>query len=190
VHDATQLVEVTAASRTSTNATLRVWVKTSSGWHLRFGPWSARIGGNGFAPPGAKREGDGRTPSGSFLLGFMFGRNGNPGVRFRYRRTLSSSYWDDDSTSARYNEWVDSRNAYPGRDPEPMRVRSYRLGEVIDYNTRRTPYKGSAIFLHVIHTGPTSGCVAIGYDDLLELVRWLRPADHPRIIMGTRSDIT
>ena len=35
---------------------------------------------NGMAPPGAKREGDGRTPSGTFGFGFFFGVDPDPGA--------------------------------------------------------------------------------------------------------------
>src|SRR5438874_1528985 len=66
VGNAQQVISVTNSGYGSTYATLRAFEKTSSGWRQVFGPWSARIGYNGFAPPGEKREGDGRTPSGSY----------------------------------------------------------------------------------------------------------------------------
>ena len=82
-----------------------------------FGPWTARVGYNGIAAPGAKREGDGRTPSGTYGFGFFFGVDANPGVAYPYRRAYSYDYWDDDPASSRYNEWVDARSASPGRSP-------------------------------------------------------------------------
>ena len=192
VHDATQLVVVTASGYGTTHATLRVYNHRSDGWHLRFGPWSVHIGRNGFAPRGDKREGDGRTPTGSYLFPFMFGVAANPGVHYRYRRALSTSRWDDDSSSPRYNEWVDIRQADPGRAPEDMRVLPvYRYGAVIGYNTtRRTPGMGSAIFLHVSDGNATAGCVSVAQSHLVRLLTWLRPSRHARIIMGTRSAIT
>ncbi|HET9730481.1 MAG TPA: hypothetical protein VFR41_13700, partial [Acidimicrobiia bacterium] len=58
--------------------------------------------------------------------------------------TSSAVVWDDDPTSARYNEWVDTRVADGGRDPEPMLAPpSYDYGVVIQYNTARTPGFGS-----------------------------------------------
>ena len=39
----------------------------------------------GLARPGAKREGDLHTPSGTFGIGYMFGWKPDPGVKFRYR---------------------------------------------------------------------------------------------------------
>lgn len=191
VHDARQVISVVASGYGNTSATLQVWRRTSNGWRHVWGPWYAWLGLNGFAPRGQKREGDNRTPTGSFRLKFMFGVYGNPGVHFAYRRALSTSYWNDDSTTSNYNRWADSRHGNTGRNPEPMHVSPpYNYGVVIGYNWGQTPYKGSAIFLHVTHNSATHGCVSIAQDRLLKLMRWLRPADKPRIIMGTRSAVT
>ena len=169
---------------------MTAFARTAQGWRQVYGPWTARIGYHGFAPAGHKREGDGRTPTGVFGFQFMFGVEPNPGVRYPYRPALSTSWWDDDSASAHYNEWVDSRTGYPGRDPEAMRqVPSYRYGAVIGYNLARTPGLGSAIFLHVAHTGATSGCVSLPEPELLAVLRWLDPAQSPRIVMGTMSAV-
>ena len=59
--------------------------RTVSGWQQVFGPWLAHLGRNGFAPSGAKREGDGRTPSGSARPLVFFGACSIPGVKFEYR---------------------------------------------------------------------------------------------------------
>ena len=124
-----------------------------------FGPGTAWIGRNGMAPPGGKREDDGRTPSGTFGFGFLFGVAPDPGVLFSYRRVHAYDFWDDDPASPRYNLWVDARQAGPGTDPEPMDVTAYDYGAVIAYNTARTAGLGSAIFLHINIGTPTAGCV-------------------------------
>jgi L,D-peptidoglycan transpeptidase YkuD (ErfK/YbiS/YcfS/YnhG family) len=191
VHDATQVISVTTKHYGSVHAKVRAFDKTGSGWKQIAGPWSAWIGRNGFAPPGHKREGDGRAPSGSFHFSFFFGVDPNPGVHFRWRHAGPHDYWDDDSTSARYNTWVNARHHSAGTDPEPMHVSpSYEDGAAINYNASRTPYRGSAIFLHVTHHSPTSGCVALPRSHVIALLRWLRPADHPRIVMGRTATVT
>jgi L,D-peptidoglycan transpeptidase YkuD (ErfK/YbiS/YcfS/YnhG family) len=177
---------VTAASYGATYATLTAYQRAGHGWRRVFGPWTARIGRNGFAPAGRKREGDGRTPSGSFSVQFLFGVLPNPGARLAYRRIRAYDFWDDDPSSARYNEWVDIRYASPGADPEPMDVPAYDYGAVIGYNTARTPGLGSAIFLHLNIGIATSGCVTLPPGELLPLLRWLNPAGSPRILMGVR----
>ncbi len=181
-----QLITVTAASYGATYATLTAYESTSHGRRRVFGPWTVRIGRNGFAPPGDKREGDGKTPSGSFGLTFIFGAGPNPGFRLRYRRIHPYDYWDDDPASPRYNEWVDGRHASPGTSPEPMGVSAYDDGVAIGYNTARTAGLGSAIFLHLNIGIATAGCVTLPESELLPLLRWLDPARSPQIRMGVR----
>jgi L,D-peptidoglycan transpeptidase YkuD (ErfK/YbiS/YcfS/YnhG family) len=182
-----QLVTVTAASYEATRAELTAYRRVDGRWRRVFGPWVAWIGRNGMAPAGAKREGDGRTPSGTFGFGFFFGVDPDPGVRFSYRRIDASDFWDDDPSSPLYNEWVDDRDANPGAAPEPMDVSAYDYGTVIAYNTARTPGLGSAIFLHINIGTPTAGCVTLPVSELLEILRWLNPAASPRITMGVEA---
>ena len=182
-----QLITVTAAAYGDTYATLTAYQSTGHGWHRVFGPWAARIGRNGFAAQGGKREGDGRTPSGAYRLNFVFGVGPNPGFRFPYRRIHPYDYWDDDPASPRYNEWVDARRASPGANPEPMDVSAYDDGVAIGYNTARTPGLGSAIFLHLNIGIATAGCVTLPQNELLPLLRWLNPARSPRISMGVAA---
>jgi L,D-peptidoglycan transpeptidase YkuD (ErfK/YbiS/YcfS/YnhG family) len=182
-----QLVTVVAASYGATRAELTAYRRVDGQWRRVFGPWLAWIGRDGMAPPGAKREGDGRTPSGTFGFGFFFGVDPDPGVHFRYQRVHPYDVWDDDPSSPLYNEWVDDRYADAGADPEPMDVSAYDYGAVIAYNTARTPGRGSAIFLHINIGMPTAGCVTLPVGELLEILRWLNPAASPRITMGVRT---
>jgi L,D-peptidoglycan transpeptidase YkuD (ErfK/YbiS/YcfS/YnhG family) len=189
--DATRVVTVTAAYG-DTQARVAAYRRTAAGgWALVHGPYTAWIGRAGFARPGGKREGDGATPSGSYHFSFAFGVAAKPsGVSLPWRHAGTSDFWDDDSASPRYNEWVDARHHSAGRDPEPMHVSpSYDVGAAIAYNTARTPGRGSAIFLHVTHHSPTSGCVALPRPAVVRILRWLHPASHPRILMGTPSTV-
>ncbi len=181
-----QLIVVDATAYGRSSATLTAYDETTTGLVRRFGPWTARIGRNGFAPPGAKREGDGRAPSGTYGFSFFFGIEPDPGVAFPYRRIDSTALvWDDDPSSANYNEWIDTRVASAGVHPEPMYdAPFYDYGAVIAYNTARTPGLGSAIFLHVSNGDSTAGCVALPVGELLPVLRWLNPNAHPQIRMG------
>jgi L,D-peptidoglycan transpeptidase YkuD (ErfK/YbiS/YcfS/YnhG family) len=89
-HPARQLLVVSAHAYGDTHATLTAYETSGGRRRIAFGPWAARIGYNGFAPPGRKREGDGRTPSGTYAFHFIFGIAGNPGVRYPYRRVHAS----------------------------------------------------------------------------------------------------
>lgn len=49
--------------------------------------------------------------------------------------------------------------------------------------TARTAGLGSAIFLHINIGTPTAGCVTLPVGELLKILRWLNPADSPRITL-------
>jgi L,D-peptidoglycan transpeptidase YkuD (ErfK/YbiS/YcfS/YnhG family) len=182
-----QLITVTATSHGTTYATFRAYRVTGTKKVLVLGPWIARVGYHGIALAGRKREGDGKTPSGTYGFSFFFGVDPSPGVAFPYRHAYRYDYWDDDSRSPRYNEWVDARGVSPGSRPEPMHnAPAYDYAAVIAYNPARVPGRGSAIFLHVGTGGDTAGCVSLPAGQLLRILRWLRPADHPVITIAAR----
>jgi L,D-peptidoglycan transpeptidase YkuD (ErfK/YbiS/YcfS/YnhG family) len=182
-----QLITVTAASHSATFATFRAYRITDGHAVGVFGPWTARVGYNGIARPGKKREGDGRTPSGSYGFSFFFGVRPDHGFFFPFRHAYRYDFWDDDPDSSRYNEWVNARKHNPGLQPEPMhQVPAYEYAAVITYNARRVPGLGSAIFLHVGTGTATAGCVSLPRPELLRVLRWLRPRDHPRIRISAR----
>jgi L,D-peptidoglycan transpeptidase YkuD (ErfK/YbiS/YcfS/YnhG family) len=188
VGPAAQAVVVNAPRYGSTTATLTAYQREGAGWKQAFGPWTARLGTRGLAPPGQKREGDGRTPSGVYGFDFFFGVAPDPGVRFPYRRVTPRIVWDDDSESPLYNTWVDLNRQQAGPSPEPLYVSpAYDHGAVIAYNTDRTPGLGSAIFLHVSTGGPTAGCVSLPAGQLVEVLRWLDPGQAPKIVLGVSS---
>ncbi|MCW2601314.1 MAG: hypothetical protein JWM02_3143 [Frankiales bacterium] len=185
---ALQAVTVIAPSYGARTATLTAWSRKTAGspWKRTFGPELAHVGYNGVAPAGAKREGDGRTPSGVYSFSYAFGIQPDPGVNYRWRAVRGpQDVWDDDPASARYNQWVDTRTADPGRSPEPMnQAPAYNEGLVIAYNTARTPGRGSAIFFHVATGGSTAGCVSVPASELTPILRWLRPTLGAVISIG------
>ena len=64
----------------------------------------------------------------------------------------------------------------------------YDYAVVIDYN--RAPVvqgAGSAFFLHVTVGAPTQGCISLPMQSLVDLLRWLTPGAHPRILVGVGS---
>jgi L,D-peptidoglycan transpeptidase YkuD (ErfK/YbiS/YcfS/YnhG family) len=177
-----QLITVTAASYSTTYATLRAYRVSGGKRVLVFGPWQARVGYGGVARPGSKREGDGQTPSGRYGFSFFFGVQSNPGFAFRFRHAYAYDVWDDAPASPRYNEWVNEHTADPGAAPEPMhQVPAYDYAAVIAYNTTRIPGRGSAIFLHVGTGSATAGCVSLPRAELIRVLRWLLPKEYPNI---------
>ena len=51
------------------------------------------------------------------------------------------------------------------------------------------PGRGSAIFVHDDIGAPTNGCVSLPQPQLVRLLRWLRPAARPQIVIGTAAEI-
>jgi L,D-peptidoglycan transpeptidase YkuD (ErfK/YbiS/YcfS/YnhG family) len=152
------------------------------------GPFMAVIGRNGFARPGQKREGDGKTPSGTFPVEHAFGYTAETATGLVYRRIYDDDVWVDDPESADYNTWT-KRALTAASSWEEMKRDDglYRRGAVIGYN--RDPVvkgHGSAIFFHAWkgRNVPTSGCVAVAEADLVALLSWLDSSLKPFFLMG------
>lgn len=182
--NAAQVITVVAPSPTSTSATVTAWARWGRRWKAIVGPVSAKVGADGI---GSASEYVSRTPAGTYRLTQAFGRQPDPGTRLPYFRSTVRDWWDENPASPTYNTHV-RQWASPGGHSENL----YRAGPVydyvvnIDYNTARVPGAGSGIFLHITNGSPTAGCVAIGRNALVRIMRWLRPAAAPVIVIGTR----
>ncbi|RFB15315.1 hypothetical protein DZB84_12995 [Bacillus sp. HNG] len=175
-----QLILVTTNGYNTNRATIQAFEKDESGkWNL-FLNTTGYIGKNGFTAN--KKEGDGKSPVGKYTIGTAFGQKGNPGTKLPFRNITNDDVWVDDPESPLYNSWQ-SRNATQGqwKNAENMMHRLYTYGFVINYNTERTPYKGSAIFFHV-GSGYTLGCTATSEANVIKLLKWLDPAKNPVIL--------
>jgi L,D-peptidoglycan transpeptidase YkuD (ErfK/YbiS/YcfS/YnhG family) len=183
---------VTAASTSSTDGTLQAWRKVVGGWRRVGSPVHAWVGSDGLtAHPSESLS---ATPIGSFTLTRAFGRNSDPGTALPYTRTKPSDWWISQSGPL-YNtmQRCASGCSFTQGDPNEHLYYTtpyYLYAVVIDYNTRNAPGgvvqgAGSAFFLHVTVGEPTQGCVSIDEGRLIRLMRWLSPARHPRILIGT-----
>lgn len=185
-----QLVTVSAAPH-ATVGSLSVWARSGSCFHRVAGPWQAHLGRSGLSAH--KREGDGATPTGTYRIGStVYGIAPNPGVRFHYHRLRCGDWWDEDAASPTYNTFrhvaCGATPAFGGGSEALWRITpQYRYFAVIDYNTAPVVAgRGSAIFLHVA-AGATAGCVSVPEPQLVQLLRWLRPAAHPLIRLGNTA---
>jgi L,D-peptidoglycan transpeptidase YkuD (ErfK/YbiS/YcfS/YnhG family) len=155
------------------------------------GPMEATIGKNGFALPGEKREGDGKTPSGIFSLKRTFGYDKTAKTKMPYRQALEDDLWVDDPNAPDYNQWV-KQGETDAASYEKMKREDdqYKYGIVIEYNTAPViKGHGSAIFFHVWKGKdfPTAGCVAVSEEDIIRILEWLDPNAFPLIIMGIKK---
>jgi L,D-peptidoglycan transpeptidase YkuD (ErfK/YbiS/YcfS/YnhG family) len=184
-----QVVTVEAPSMTSTVASVSLWSRTGTCFVRVDGPWTSSIGRSGLSSH--KVEGDGTTPTGEYSIGpVMYGIAPNPGVAYQYHRVVCGDWWDEAPSSPMYNRFVHvpCGSAPPfGGDSEALWrvVPQYDYFAVVDYNAAPiVPGRGSAIFVHETTGVPTAGCVALRTGALLTLLRWLRPVDHPMIVIG------
>ena len=122
-----------------------------------------------------KREGDGATPSGRFLLRrvlYRADRLAPPPTALAVAPLTARDGWCDDPADPLYNRFV--RLPHGGRHEALWRAdRVYDVIVVLGYNDDPVaPGLGSAIFLHVARPdyAPTAGCVALARDDLLTIL--------------------
>jgi len=151
------------------------------------------IGKKGFASPGEKREGDGRTPSGMFPLGTVFGYEPSFPTTMPYRQATDDDIWVDDVRADDYNRWF-KRGTTKASSFEKMRRGDdlYKYGIVIEYNTNPViKGHGSAIFFHIWRGKgkSTEGCVGMSQENIIKIIRWLDPASRPLVVMGTNITI-
>jgi L,D-peptidoglycan transpeptidase YkuD (ErfK/YbiS/YcfS/YnhG family) len=182
---AQQLVTVHAHAG-ATIASLALWRRHGACFRKVEGPWTARLGSAGLSSH--KREGDGSTPTGTYAFGTtVYGIARDPGVAFPYHRLTCGDWWDEDSRSPTYNTFrhlaCGVRPSFGGNSEQLWRVTpQYRYFAVIDYNAHPVvPGRGSAIFLHVSAAHATAGCISLPEAQLVQLLRWLRPAATPMI---------
>lgn len=123
-----------------------------------------------------KKEGDRRTPVGTYGFTRAFGILEDPGSILPYKVLDEYDYWVDDSASEYYNQMVSAKTV-------PVTWRSaehliqvdpcYNYSIALDYNSGCVPGAGSAIFLHGLHPTKTwtEGCIAIPEENMKTLVR-------------------
>ena len=131
---------------------------------------------------GKTKEGDGKTPVGTFRFNAAFGIAKDPGCALPYMQVDENIYWSGDGRPGmKYNEMVDIRE-FPGLNTEDSEhIVDYTVHYVycmnISYNEVGTPGLGSAIFLHCF--GPnkpyTGGCVAIPVGKMRLVMQKVRP---------------
>ncbi len=205
IKHANQLVFVVTSDWNSTTGLMYLFNRTDDGWLQYNVPWKVVVGDSGLAwgiglhkiPPGErmKVEGDHRSPAGIFELGDFFGYDSvpPPGLRFPYQQATKVLRCVDDTGSVFYNSLVsenevrrDSLGRLPWKSSEVMKLDSgyYKYGIVVKHNPHSIPGKGSCIFLHIIgsDSSATSGCTAMGEENLLFLMQWLDPDEHPMLV--------
>ncbi len=130
-----QLLLVVNDNDSSHKAVLIAMEKRNHRWKLKFKPMEASIGKNGFALPGQKQEGDGKSPTGIFILGRLFSYENKVNTKLLFTQTTEDDKWIDDPDHADYNKYV--KGITTAKSFEHLRLAGiyYKYCMVIEYNT-------------------------------------------------------
>lgn len=144
------------------------------------------LGRTGVTLEGEKKEGDGKTPLGTYPVRQAFYRPDKfdePICQLPITPLTPELGWCDDPGRDEYNKLV--RLPFSGSHEKMWREDSlYDLVLVIGHNDDPpVSGRGSAIFVHVAKKGfkPTEGCVAVTASVMLSLLRQLGPGDRFQI---------
>ena len=152
------------------------FVVTSDGWITWAGGRSrCALGRSGIVLEADKREGDGATPAGHFLLRsvlYRSDRGESPQTALPVRRLTPKDGWCEDPTNPDYNKLV--LLPHPGATDRLWREdHLYDVIVVLGHNDDPVrPGMGSAIFLHLAREdySPTAGCIAVSRADMINIL--------------------
>lgn len=182
-----QLTLVTTNGFNTNIADVRIFERNKKGEWVPVLTMKGHIGKYGFT--NNIREGGKRSPVGKYTIGTAFGQKGNPGTKLSFRKITSDDVWVDDPESPLYNTWQSKKKTKgKWKSAENMTHPLYKYGFVINYNTKRIPYIGSAIFFHTGNSY-TLGCTAVSESNVIKILKWLDPAKNPVIIQTPISDL-
>lgn len=203
-----QFVVMATGSFPDTTGTVEVAARADDGtWRCQLAPQPARFGRSGTRPLVDRRSGDGTTPAGVFPLGLvtawdgqqfsMFGNSRDPGVKAPYRSVRHEDCWGATPNTARYQHLIARPNCGGPDEWLPRFGAVYSYAAVIGANL--DPISGdepgeiphaAAIFLHRHSytaggsTKPTSGCVSLAAEALVDTLRVIDPDLAPRFAIG------
>ena len=187
-----QLIVVFNQNAADASASLVGLEKKKDKWLVQFKAIKASVGRNGIANKEEKIEGDGKSPNGIFELGRVFGYDELGPTSLDYRQSTSEDKWIDDAEAEDYNTYVRGNTAAKSFEHLKLNSIDYKYCMVIEYNTKPVVKgKGSAIFFHVADEKytPTSGCVAIAENDMLNYLQWLMPNKKRGILLTSLNNL-
>jgi D-alanyl-D-alanine dipeptidase len=185
--NAKQIVTVFSENWDSSEATVRTWERSDSGWKPVFAPEPAMIGRAGMAwghefsvhskGGSPKKEGDGRSPAGVFPMGSEFGFDAPKGED-KFLALKPTTHCVDDVSSKHYNKIVDEKVGVDWKSSEKMRsIDVYKYGIEVAYPSSAEDKAGSCIFFHIWKGPgkPTAGCTSLPEASMKKLIAWMKP---------------
>lgn len=134
----------------------------------------AYLGKNGVT--NNKREGDMKTPIGTFKLGISFGIHEKEKIKNNnnYIKIDDNLYWVDDINSKYYNKIIDITKIEKDFNSAEHLIeykKQYEYAIEIKTNPNNISGKGSAIGIHCLgDKNYTGGCIAINREDMKKLL--------------------
>ena len=136
------------------------------------------IGKNGL---GKTKEGDEKTPIGTFRFDCAFGIAPDPNCAIPYTQVNENHYWSVDR-NFKYNQLIDVRQAPANfnKDKSEHLIDynpQYLYALNINYNAECTPDKGSALFMRCFNSDKTwtGGGIALPESKMLFVMQHVRP---------------
>ena len=154
-----------------------VFINEDNEWTLKFPDYNietkAYIGRNGITED--KKEGDGKTPLGSFELGIILSTHKkiNNKNSLKYQEINEDMYWVDDSKSKYYNQLVDISKVEKDWNSAEHLIDypiQYEYLIEIRINPNNVKGMGSAIFLHCSNNKATEGCIAVSRETMEKIL--------------------
>ena len=127
---------------------------------------------------GKTKEGDAKSPVGTFHFNRAFGIAEDPGCAIPYYQVGENDYWSGDQREGySYNQMVSIQDLPDLNTDDSEHILDYTYQYQyclnISYNEEGTPGLGSAIFLHCL--GPqkpySGGCIAIPKDQMITVMK-------------------
>lgn len=203
-----QMVLVTTKDWNAVQGRLQRYERTGKNWKAVGDAFDVVVGRNGLAwgtglhePPKEepiKKEGDGKSPAGIFILSSAFGfakKEEANWLRLPYTHVTESTECVDDVKSNHYNRIVDKFQVgdFDWNSSEKMLQvgEQYRWGIFVNHNTYpRVKGDGSCIFLHIRAASDkgTSGCTAMESANMDTLLKWLDKNKRPVLVQLPQNE--
>ena len=129
---------------------------------------------------GKTKEGDGKTPVGTFSFNKAFGISEDPGCAITYTKADNDTYWSGDN-DIQYNQMVSIKDHPDLKTDDSEHIMDYPYEYQyclnISYNEEGKAGAGSAIFLHCLGNRKprTGGCVAIPEEQMYFVMQHVDP---------------
>ena len=131
-----------------------------------------------------KIEGDKSTPRGIFSLGKVYYRADRvnvPATKLKLNKIRKNMGWCNDPKNKYYNSEI-KINKKIKHEKLFRKDNKYNYILVINYNKKKVPNKGSAIFIHLTKNyKSTAGCVAMKEKDFLIMLKIINKKTKIRI---------